>query len=123
MFIFSFCFPGRCSRRGPLDPHAFPYSSLAVSSLLSTDTSARFGAMIADEIKELIHAEPFRPIRIVLGNQQSFIVAHTDYLMISPDRQTVLLYDRQGRFKIINAQQIRLVEPVKRTSSRTPRTP
>ena len=76
--------------------------------------------MIVDEIKELIHAEPFRPIRIVLGNQQSFIVAHTDYLMISPDRQTVLLYDRQGRFKIINAQQIRLVEPVKRTSSKTP---
>jgi hypothetical protein len=62
--------------------------------------------MIADEIKELIHAEPFRPIRIVLGNEQSFVVAHTDYLMISPDRQTVLLYDQQGRFKIINAQQI-----------------
>jgi hypothetical protein len=53
--------------------------------------------MIADEINELIHAEPFRPIRIVLGNEQSFVVAHTDYLMISPDRQTVLLYDQQGR--------------------------
>jgi hypothetical protein len=38
--------------------------------------------------------------------------------MISPDRQTVVLYDKQGRFKIINAQQIRLVEPVKRSSSK-----
>jgi hypothetical protein len=47
--------------------------------------------MIADELKELIHAEPFRSVRIVLGNEQSFVVAHTDYLMISPDRQTVLL--------------------------------
>ena len=74
--------------------------------------------MITDEIKELMHAARFRPVRIVLGNQQSFVVAHTDYLMISPDRQTVVLYDKQGRFKIINAQQIRLVEPVKRASSK-----
>ncbi len=74
--------------------------------------------MIADEIKELMHAEPFRPIRIVLGNARSLVVAHTDYLMVSPDRQTVLLYDKQGRFKILNAQQIRMVEPVPRASSK-----
>ena len=74
--------------------------------------------MIADEIKDLMHAEPFRPVRIVLGNRQSFVVAHTDYLMVSPDRQTVLLYDKQGRFKIINAQQIRLAEPVRRPSAK-----
>ena len=75
--------------------------------------------MVVDEIRELMHAEPFRPVRIVLGNQQSFFVPHTEYLMISPDRQTVPLYDRQGRFKIINAQQIRLVEPVRRSPSKT----
>ena len=69
--------------------------------------------MIGDEIKELMHAKPFRAVRIVLGNQQAFVVTHTDYLMVSPDRQTVVLYDKQGQFKIINAQQIRLVEPVK----------
>jgi len=74
--------------------------------------------MITDEIKELMHASPFRPVRIVLGNEQSFVVAHTDYLMISPDRQTVVLYDKQGQFKIINAQQIRLVEPMKRAPSK-----
>ncbi len=66
--------------------------------------------MITDEIKELVHAEPFRPIRIVLTDRQSFTVVHTDYLMVSPDRQTVLLYDEHNRFKIINAQQIKLVE-------------
>ena len=74
--------------------------------------------MITDEIKELMNAEPFRPVRIVLGDQQAFIVAHTDYLMVSPDRQTVVLYDKQGRFKIINAQQIRLAEPVRRSASK-----
>jgi len=75
--------------------------------------------MIVDEIKELMNAEPFRPVRIVLVDQQNFVVAHTDYLMVSPDRQTVALYDEQGRFKFINAQQIRLVEPVERPSSKT----
>ncbi len=53
--------------------------------------------MITDEIKELMNAEPFRPVRIVLGNEQAFILAHTDYLTISSDWQTVVLYDKQGR--------------------------
>jgi len=75
--------------------------------------------MIADEIKELMHAEPFQPVRIVLGNEQTFVVAHTDYLMVSPDRQTVVLYDGEGHFKILNTQQIRLVEPVNRPSSKS----
>ena len=65
-----------------------------------------------------MHAEPFRPVRIVLGNRQSFVVAHTDYLMISPDRQTVVLYDKQRHFKIINAHQIRVIQPVKRSPSK-----
>ncbi|MCX8090827.1 MAG: hypothetical protein N3I86_07820 [Verrucomicrobiae bacterium] len=69
--------------------------------------------MITDELKALMQAEPFRPIRIVLGDRQSLVVAHTEYLMISPDRQTVVLYDQQGHFRILNAQQIRYVEPLK----------
>lgn len=81
--------------------------------------TAKISLMIADEIKELMHAEPFQPVRIVLGNQQSFVVAHTDYLMLSPDRQTVVLYDEQGHFKIINTHHIRLVEPVNGSSSKT----
>jgi hypothetical protein len=74
--------------------------------------------MIADEIKELMRADPFKPVRFILGNQQSFVVAHTDYLMVSPDRQTVVLYDEGGHFKILNAQQIKLVEPAKGRSSK-----
>jgi hypothetical protein len=75
--------------------------------------------MIADEIKELKQADPFKPVRIVLSNQQSFVVAHTDYLRVSPDRQTVMLYDEGGHFKILNAQQIKLVEPAKSRPSKT----
>jgi hypothetical protein len=75
--------------------------------------------MIADEIKELMQADPFKPVRIVMGNHQSFVVAHTDYLVVSPDRQTVVLYDEAGHFKMLNAQQIKFVEPAKGRSSKT----
>jgi hypothetical protein len=75
--------------------------------------------MIADEIKDLLHAEPFRPIRIVLSDKQSYIVSHTDYLMVSPDRMTVHFYDEKGRMKIVNSQQIKLVEPVSRRASKS----
>jgi len=75
--------------------------------------------MITDEIKALMQADPFQPVRIVLGNQLSFVVAHTDYLMVSPDRLTVILYDEGGHFKILNAQQIKLLEPAEGRSSET----
>jgi hypothetical protein len=87
--------------------------------LASSANPANLKPMIAAEIKELLHAEPFQPVRIVLGNQQSFVVAHTDYLMVSPDGQTVILYDEQGHFKILNTQQIRLVEPVNRPAAKS----
>ncbi len=85
----------------------------------STRNTANFTPMIADEIIDLMHAEPFQPIRIVLGNEQSYVVTHTDYLAVSPDRQSMVLYDEQGHFRVINAQQIRLVEPVNRPSSKS----
>ena len=75
--------------------------------------------MMTDEIKELMQADPFQPVRIVLRNQPSLVVAHTAYLMVSPDRQTVVLYDEGGQFKILNAQQIKLVEPAEGRSSET----
>lgn len=70
--------------------------------------------MIADELKELMQAQPFHPIRITLGDNQSYVVSHTDYLMISPDRMSVHFYDDKGRVKILNTQQIRIVEPIKK---------
>src|SRR5204862_4772304 len=80
---------------GPKPVEMWPAITLgAVSTLPSPGMTANFLNMITDEIKELMHAAPFRPVRIVLGNQQSFVVAHTDYLMVSPDRQTVVLYDK-----------------------------
>ena len=75
------------------------------------------GRMITDEIKALLHAEPFKPIRIVLSDRHSFTVQHTDYLAVSPDRQTIALYDEQSHFRIINTQQIKLVEPVEPSRS------
>jgi len=75
--------------------------------------------MIADEVEEIMQADPFKPVRIVLGNRQSFVVAHTDYLMVSTDRRTVVLCDEGGQFKILNAQQIKFVEPAKGRSSKT----
>jgi len=60
-----------------------------------------------------MHADPFKPVRIVLGDNQSYTVRHTDYLAVSPTKDTVALYDEDGHFRVLNAQQIRLVEPVK----------
>ena len=106
-----------------LAPHRWPGRKFAFIvggfPLAFITHTANVNPMIADEIKDLMRAEPFRPIRIVLGNEQSFVVTHTDYLSVSPDRQSMALWDEQGHFRIINAQQIRLVEPVDRPASKS----
>ena len=76
------------------------------------------GVMIGDELKELAQTSPFQKIRIVLADGQVFIVPHPDYVFVSPDRQTVHCYDEKQRPKILNAQQIRYVEPVKSRASK-----
>ena len=72
--------------------------------------------MIADDIKDLMHSEPFRPIRIVLDSERTFVVTHTDYIAVSPDRQSLVFYDEQGHARFLNTQQIKLVEPVQPAS-------
>jgi hypothetical protein len=68
--------------------------------------------MIAKDIKDLMHTEPFRPIRIVLDTQRTFVVNHVDYIAVSPDGQSLAFWDDQGHARFLNAQQIKLVEPV-----------
>jgi hypothetical protein len=60
-----------------------------------------------------MRADPFKPLRIVLDDKRSYVVSHIDYLAVSPNRQSLVLYDEKGHFRVLNAQQIKLVEPVK----------
>lgn len=72
--------------------------------------------MIAKDIKDLMHADPFRPTRIVLDSQRTFVVTHTDYIALSQDGQSLVCYDDQGHARFLNAQQIKVVEPVQKAS-------
>src|SRR5438309_2073272 len=85
-----------------LDSALVERSSPTITYCLRGARRLSFTIMITDEIKDLMQADPFRPIRIVLGKGQSYVVAHTDYLMVSPDRQTVALYDKDGHFRVLN---------------------
>jgi hypothetical protein len=74
--------------------------------------------MITNEIRDFLRADPFKPLRIVIDDKRSYIVSHIDYVAVSPDGQSIVLYDEKGHFRILNAQQIKLVEPVKARTSR-----
>ncbi len=45
--------------------------------------------MIADEIRELQHASPFKPYTIQTSDGKALYVHHPDYLFITPGNHTV----------------------------------
>jgi hypothetical protein len=75
--------------------------------------------MITDDLRTLMHADPFLPIRVVVDSERTYLVTHVDYIAVSPDRQSLVLYDENGHARFLNAQQIRVVEQVQPGSKTT----
>ncbi|HEV2841725.1 MAG TPA: hypothetical protein VGW39_10400 [Chthoniobacterales bacterium] len=53
-----------------------------------------------DEIKKLYYAAPFRPFEIVLTNGRQVRVDHPEFMALSPDEDTVVVYEADGHLTI-----------------------
>ena len=47
--------------------------------------------MHADEIRQLLHASPFRPFTIYLASEKAFPVPHEDFAMLTPRGRTLVV--------------------------------
>lgn len=56
---------------------------------------------IVHRLKELVHAQPFRPFTILMVNGRSFHVPHEDFLLIG--RSGNVIFDDGEQIKNINA--------------------
>jgi hypothetical protein len=48
--------------------------------------------MNAAELKQLLHATPFRPFTVYLASEKAFAVPHTDFAALSPTGRTLIVF-------------------------------
>ena len=58
--------------------------------------------MTVEQLKTLQHAKPFRPFTIHMGDGRSFYVKHQDFLSRSPSGRTVIVYNEDDSFNILD---------------------
>ena len=51
--------------------------------------------MNAAELKQLLHATPFRPFTVYLASEKAFSVPHTDFAALSPSGRTLIVFRKE----------------------------
>ena len=62
--------------------------------------------MIAEEIRCLLHARPFKPFRLHIADQAVHPVPHGDWALLNPAGTMIVVMDEAGYFDWISAAHI-----------------
>ena len=68
---------------------------------------------MTDEVRRLMHAEPFTPFLVKTSDGKQYRVKHPDYLAISPKGGRVTVYADEETSTMISALHIVAVEPLR----------
>lgn len=58
--------------------------------------------MTIDQFKNVLHAAPFRPFTIHMGDGRVFLVKHRDFVSRSPSGRTVIVHTDDDRFSVLD---------------------
>ena len=58
--------------------------------------------MTSDQLRSTRDATPFRPFTLRVADGRSFRVQHRDYLLMSPGGRTVIVYQSDEAFSILD---------------------
>jgi hypothetical protein len=58
--------------------------------------------MTVEQLKDVIHAQPFRPFTIHMGDGRAFFVKHQDFISRSPSGRTIIVYGPDDSFSILD---------------------
>ena len=79
--------------------------------------------MKADEIRQLLHASPFRPFVIHLADGGRWFVKHEDFVALSPNGRTMHVYrhDQPSSYAIVELMLITRLETSDRNGAKKSR--
>ena len=63
-----------------------------------------------EELRKLLRAQPFRPFTIHLPEGRKVPITHHDFAVMSPDGRTLLAYEPDNSFNMIDVMLIASVE-------------
>jgi hypothetical protein len=58
--------------------------------------------MTTEQLQQMLHAQPFQPFDIRLADGRSVRVGHRDFAARSPSGRTVIVYEKDESFKVID---------------------
>jgi len=58
--------------------------------------------MSVEQLKNVHHAQPFRPFTVHMGDGRSFFVKHPDFISYSPSGRTIIVYRDDDNFSILD---------------------
>ena len=74
--------------------------------------------MHADELKQLLHASPFRPFTVFLASEKSFAVPHQDFALLTPKGRTLVVsHSEKEAVDLLDVALIARVEVQEKTPS------
>ena len=74
--------------------------------------------MTIQQLRAAHRASPFRPFTLHVANGRSFLVSHPDFLSISPTGRTVIVYEQDDSFSILDLQLLTELEVSQASGSR-----
>jgi len=58
--------------------------------------------MTVEQLKNVLHAQPFRPFTIHMGDGRVFFVKHRDFISRSPSGRTLIVHGDDDSFSVLD---------------------
>jgi hypothetical protein len=58
--------------------------------------------MTTEQFRATLHQQPFRPFTIRMADGRAFEVAHRDFVAMSPSGRTVIVYESDENYSILD---------------------
>jgi hypothetical protein len=66
--------------------------------------------MMVEQLKRVLHAQPFQPFTIHMGDGRAFFVKHQDLIARSPSGRTVIVYADDESHSILDMLRVTELE-------------
>ena len=74
-----------------------------------------------NEVRKLLHAQPFRPFLIHVADGGRIPVKHEDFVALAPTGREMIVYLPDGDYQIVDVMLVRRLEVSAKNGARKPR--
>ncbi len=75
--------------------------------------------MTVQQLRSVYRATPFRPFTLHMGDGRSFYIPHPDFLSMSPSGRTVIVFQEDDHFNVLDLLWLTEIEVAPASASGT----